>query len=172
MKQLRELSTDTLIKLVLKLRDENSTLKESKDYWEDISTKQNECILFMSDRYSNLETKYADLKQDYNKVTSTNYKNIEAEAVLKRTLKRNSKLDSMLDSYEETYKNTRNELQEAQNTIKELQEKVYCTKNDLEIYKNNESLYLRKINELKIEKEQAELRHKLSLKSISFNFGE
>ena len=103
-----------LQKLVLELSEKERESSANARYWEDIATKQNDCILMQSDRYDALEKEYLKLSEaSISSSTPNNSTNIDQITELKskviRMEERNSELDKSLESYEDFYKKLKKE---------------------------------------------------------------
>ncbi len=132
---MKQASYQELQDLVGILNKENQALKtdislatERIEYWQDIATKQNDCILMQSDRYDVLETRYVELQASSKVPTKPLETQLtEMSAKNKRWEKRCTNLDDRLADYEDSYKSLRKKkeaqdikLDNAKETIEQL----------------------------------------------------
>lgn len=95
---------------------------EKVEYWENIATQQNDCILMQAKRYEELEIKYNELASQQPKDTAA--ENTELKAVNGELKKRNTELDKMLESYEDSYQDQKSKLQSAESKLKNAKESI------------------------------------------------
>jgi len=102
-----------LNKKIVKLEDDNNKSTELVDYWQNIATQQNDCILMQAKRYDNLKADYDNLSAPSN-VTPEATELLSINQDLKA---KNSELDKMLESYEDSYKAQKSKLDDSESKL-------------------------------------------------------
>jgi len=148
---MREATREELQKLVIQLNEENKKLKidvrfatEKIEYWEDIATQQNDCIISQAKRYDNLLEENTQLKSQ-NK-PDNNVRITELEALLLAEKTRNKEIDKMLESYEDSFRDMNRKIKNLEKELSDTIEAYSRLDKKLKISKANESLFLKELS--------------------------
>jgi len=147
---MREATQEELQKMVIQLNEENKRLKvdinlatQKIEYWEDIATQQNDCIVSQAKRYDNLMEENTELKSQ-NK-PDNNVRVTELEALLLAEKTRNKEIDKMLESYEDSFRSMSYKIKSLEKDIKDLTNAYTLQTKDLKIAQANERLFLKEL---------------------------
>jgi chromosome segregation ATPase len=147
---MRQATQEELQLLVIKLNEENKKLKidvrfatEKIEYWEDIATQQNTCIVSQANRYDLLLEENSELKSQNKPDNSVRITELEALLLAEKT--RNKEIDKMLESYEDSFRSMSYKIKSLEKDIKDLTNAYTLQTKDLKIAQANESLFLREL---------------------------